>query len=315
MMKKIIDTILVPFKVTARGFYNLSLLLSRGFYFYFYKLFSFLEKIFHLKIFEKIKNLFKKLQNSPSSFLLLVLVFIVYVLFLRYGYASDDDIIYIKDDSDGEVVDTVKDVDLSDNDKMILNLYRKFGSYKKSDINFSNLKKENEDVVSWIIVDGTTVNYPVLKANDNSYYLTHDFNKEYSIGGWIFMDYRNSSAMDNRNTIIYGHNLINNTAFGSLSNLFTEKWFNNSNHKINIYTEDGNYTYEIFSVYYRDAESYYLNTNFSSDTDYIVFLKTLKSRSIYNFDVDFTSDDKIITLSTCTDDNNGRKVVHAKLIK
>ena len=121
--------------------------------------------------------------------------------------------------------------------------------------------------------------------------------------------------MDNKNTIIYGHNLINKTAFGSLSSLFTDKWFNNSNHRIILYTLDGSYTYEIFSVYYKDPESYYLNTNFSSDNDYLVFLKSLESRSIYNFNIKLNSDDRIITLSTCTDDNKGRKVVHAKLIK
>ena len=129
------------------------------------------------------------------------------------------------------------------------------------------------------------------------------------------MDYRNSSIMDNKNTVIYGHNLINKTAFGSLSSLFTDKWFNNSNHKIIIYTLDGNYTFEIFSVYYKEPESYYLNTNFSSDNDYLFFLKSLKSRSIYDFNVELNSEDKIITLSTCTDNNKGRKVVHAKLIR
>jgi sortase B len=235
---------------------------------------------------------------------------------MKYGYVKNsNEIIYIDDTKDGEEVEVIQDSQISDDNKMILNLYKKYGSYNVSNIDINELKKINSDTIGWLVVDGTNINYPVLKTNDNSFYLTHDFNKNYSIGGWIFMDYRNSSIMDNKNTVIYGHNLINKTAFGSLSSLFTDKWFDNSNHKIIVYTLDGNYTFEIFSVYYKEPESYYLNTNFSSDNDYLFFLKSLKSRSIYDFNVELNSEDKIITLSTCTDNNKGRKVVHAKLIR
>lgn len=316
MIKKIIRIIIFPIKVTTVGLYNLCLILSKGFYFYFYLFFSFLSKITNLKEFKKIELFFKKLQYSPSSILLIIIIFIGYILFMKYGYVNNsNEVIYIDDTKDEEEVEVIQDSQISDDNKMILNLYKKYGSYKVSNIDINELKKINSDTIGWLVVDGTNINYPVLKTNDNSFYLTHDFNKNYSIGGWIFMDYRNSSIMDNKNTVIYGHNLINKTAFGSLSSLFTDKWFNNCNHKIIVYTLDGNYTFEIFSVYYKEPESYYLNTNFSSDNDYLFFLKSLKSRSIYDFNVELNSEDKIITLSTCTDNNKGRKVVHAKLIK
>ena len=74
-------------------------------------------------------------------------------------------------------------------------------------------------------------------------------------------------------------------------------------------------TYEVFSIYYIDPEVYYLQTSFFDDNSYMEFLNTLKSRSKYNYGIQLSSNDRIITLSTCTDDNKGRKVVHARLIQ
>ena len=94
----------------------------------------------------------------------------------------------------------------------------------------------------------------------------------YSINGWTFMDFRNDTMLNDKNTIFYGHNLLNKTAFGSIANLFTENWLMNSSHKILVVTESKIYTYEIFSVYYSEPVSYYLQTkvndivqNFTSD--------------------------------------------------
>ena len=311
MIKKIIRIIIFPFEVTAKGFYNLCLLLSRGFYFYFYCFFDLLSKIFKSSIFNKIKSIFKKLQNNPVSFLILVVLFFGYIFFARYGYASNDVKVYVDDDD--SVVENSDDSKANDS-RIITNLYNKYGSYKTSDIDISELKKINKDTVAWIVVDGTNINYPIVLGNDNDYYLSHDFNKDYSIGGWIFMDYRNAPLMEDKNTIIYGHNLFNKTAFGGLSNLFTDGWFNKSNHKIIIYTEKGKYIYNIFSVYNSDPEIYYLNVLFKNNDEYSEFLTTLKSRSIFDFGEELNSNDKILTLSTCNDDNSGRKVIHAKMV-
>lgn len=317
MIKKIISIIIFPFEVTAKGFYNLCLLLSKGFYFYFYCFFNLLSKVFKSNIFNRIKIMFKKLQNNPISFLLLVVLFFGYIFFARYGYTSNDVKVYVDaaaaDDDDDSVVENLPDSKTNDS-RIITNLFNKYGSYKTSDINISKLKEINKDTVGWIVVDGTSINYPIVLGNDNDYYLSHDFNKDYSIGGWIFMDYRNTTLMEDKNTIIYGHNLFNKTAFGGLSNLFTDSWFNESNHKIIIYTEKGKYIYKIFSVYNSDPETYYLNVLFKNNDEYSDFLTTLKSRSVFDFGEELNSNDRILTLSTCSDDNSGRKVIHAKLV-
>ena len=87
-------------------------------------------------------------------------------------------------------------------------------SYLK--INFDYYKNKNNDTVGWIKVNGTNINYAIVKSNDNKYYLNHDFYKRKSDTGWIFLDYRNDLENVSNNTIIYGHNLINRTMFGYL---------------------------------------------------------------------------------------------------
>ena len=194
-----------------------------------------------------------------------------------------------------------------------MNLYRIYGKYQLGDIHFEELKKTNSDTIAWISVENTNVNYPIVQTSDNDYYLTHGFDKAYSTGGWTFMDYRNDSKMGDKNTIFYGHNLLNRTAFGSLNKIFSSK---KANSKILVMTDDGKmYTYQIFSAYIIEPEVYYLQTNFYSDSEYQTFLDTLVSRNILSGDTSVSIEDSIITLSTCTDDNKGRKVIHAKLIE
>lgn len=299
-------------------FYCLCLILSRGFFFIFYVLFLILYKITNINLFFKAKNFVHNISEKPVIFLIILIV-VWTVLFYQLYIYSTPDIVYVVDDN--LVDEVVVDNSLSDNSNGVginndeKNLYRFYSSYSLSDINFNKLKQINNDVVSWIIVDNTNINYPVLKTNNNDYYLSHDINNNFSVGGWVFMDYRNNELMDGYNTIFYGHNLINNTSFGGLSKLFTDSWFKKSNHKIIVLNSEHKYTYEVFSTYYWDAEIYYLTTNFYSNDEYISFLNTIKDRSIHDYDVKLDANDKIITLSTCTDDNNGRKVVHAKLVK
>lgn len=129
------------------------------------------------------------------------------------------------------------------------------------------------------------------------------------------MDYRNNPYMEDKNTVFYGHNLPNKTAFGSLENIFTKDWLDNSNKSIIILNGDKKYYYRVFSAYYTTPEVYYLQRDFNSLDEYKEFLKTIVSRNILDIDTEVTVSDQIITLSTCNDGSSGRKVVHAKLIK
>ena len=181
-------------------------------------------------------------------------------------------------------------------------------------VDFNELLKKNPDTVGWIKVEGTKVNYPVVQASDNNYYLSHAFNKTANQGGWIFADYRVNFKDFGKNTIIYGHNMNNKTMFGSIPNMLYNGYLNNSsNYYIKISTPTSNSVWKVFSIYTVDPQTYYLKTNFKSEP-YSKFLSTLKSRSIYNFGIDVSENDKILTLSTCDNTGTKRVAVHAKMI-
>ena len=185
-------------------------------------------------------------------------------------------------------------------------------------IDFNKLINKNPDTIGWIKVLGTDINYPVVQTNNNDFYLTHSFDKSYNKAGWIFADYINKNLKNNeldKNTIIYGHNRQNNSMFGTLSNVFKEEWLSNKeNYYINVSTLNNNMVWEVFSTYTIEKEEYYIQSNFSSDEEYISFLNTIKNRSTYKYDVNISKEDKILTLSTCTNVGEGRTVLHAKLI-
>lgn len=181
-------------------------------------------------------------------------------------------------------------------------------------VNFNELLAKNPDTVGWIKVEGTKVNYPVVQADDNDYYLNHAFNRSSNAGGWIFADYRVNFKEFGKNTIIYGHNMNNKTMFGSIPNMLNSSYLNNSdNYYIKISTPSSNSVWKIFSIYTIEPEVYYLKTNFKSEP-YENFLNTIKGRSIHNFGTEVTTDDKVLTLSTCDNTGTKRVVVHAKMI-
>ena len=181
-------------------------------------------------------------------------------------------------------------------------------------VDFSKLKKTNKDVIGWIKLNGTNINYPFVQTNNNKYYLTHSFDKTYNSAGWVFLDYRNN-GINNKNTIIYAHGRTDETMFGSLKKVLTKKWFNNKeNYIIKISTETENTLWQIFSIYRIPTTNDYLQTEFNSDDEYQRFIDMLLKRSSYNFNSYVNEKDNIVTLSTCYN-NSDKLVVHAKLIK
>ena len=182
---------------------------------------------------------------------------------------------------------------------------------------YDKLKSINPDTVGWLKVNNTSINYPVVQADNNQYYLNHTFYKKTNGIGWIYMDYRNNIDELSSNTIIYGHNLRKGTLmFTTLHNLLKEKWLNNSNnHIITFNTPNEQMKWQIFSIYISEPTSDYLYTRFSTKKIHQDFLDQRKSMSVYDFGINVTSDDKILTLSTCAEKGTKRLVVHAKLIK
>lgn len=179
-------------------------------------------------------------------------------------------------------------------------------------VDFEKLKEKNSDIVAWLKVNGTNIETTVVKSTNNNYYLTHNFNKEYNAAGWIFADYKNKVDGTDKNLVIYGHNMRDNSMFGSLKWVINEDWYNNEDNKyITLITENETQVYEVFSVYQIEKEDYYIQTNFNTEKEFSTFAQTIKKRSKKDFNVDVNKEDKILTLSTCANNNKYRVVLHA----
>lgn len=143
------------------------------------------------------------------------------------------------------------------------------------------------------------------------FYLEHNFSKEYSISGTLFVDYRNDINKD-KNIIIYGHNMRNGTMFNELKKFKDEEFFYNN--YITIIKDNNEYKYEVFSVYALPENEITLKKDFVDENEYLQYLNNLIEKSYYNKNIELNYDSNIITLITCSYEyNNARTIVHAKL--
>lgn len=182
-------------------------------------------------------------------------------------------------------------------------------------INVDLSSLENNNLVGWIQVPGTNIDYPFVQTKDNEYYLDHSFDKTYNKAGWIFLDYRNKADFSSQNNIIYGHARIDKTMFGSLKNTLNASWFNNiDNRVVKISTEYENSLWQIFSIYHIKTDSYYISTNFDNESIFQEYIDTSLNNSLYDFNVNVYTNDVLLTLSTCYGDNE-KLILQAKLIK
>ena len=177
------------------------------------------------------------------------------------------------------------------------------------------LEEVNPDMVGWLTVKGTKIDYPVVRGSDNDKYLTTNFYKEADYNGWVFMDYRNNPLDLDDNTIIYAHNRFSSgIMFGTLPNIRKKSWLEKEeNYYITFNTMEKVQKWRIFSYYTIDVTSDYLTTNFESEKDHKAFINKITKRSRKNFKVTVTPEDKILTLSTCYNTED-RFVVHAVLV-
>jgi len=179
---------------------------------------------------------------------------------------------------------------------------------------FGYLMDVNSDVVGWIQIPGTRIDYPVVQGSDNEFYLTHTASgEEYSYGA-IFLDAIIESGLSDRNPIIYGHNSKSGAMFSRL-NRYRKQSFWEAHRYVYITTPDGRDVYEIFSAYETepDSDSYYFG--FGADDVFQEYLDRIRSKSLYDTGVSVTKDDFIVTLSTCANNVEQRFVVHAKRVE
>lgn len=185
-----------------------------------------------------------------------------------------------------------------------------------------DLKKTNSDIYGWIRCKGGMlgIDYPIVKAKDNSYYLYRNFRKEDSPSGSIFADFRNSfTHSDNYNTVFYGHCMTDGSMFRSVKDWFDSPTRNTTANQITIeiITPDAVYVYEIFATY-RSEGADFITVSFANPGKYVEFLKSLQKKSVLKRNIPFDANSRIITLSTCTNVSykpDERYVVHGILTK
>lgn len=254
-------------------------------------------------------------------FLLFFLSIFIFSAYKLYSWHNDNkEIETIADDVlKNTKVKEKKDNDNTENVNPPEDVFNDYWDYIKMnllEVDFNELLKKNPDTVGWIQVKGTNINYPIVQTTDNSYYLTHAFDKSSNEAGWVFMDYRNDPVSFNQNTIIYAHSRLTGSMFGSLKNILESSWYSNKeNHIIRLSTPTENTMWQVFSIYTIPKESYYITPSFNSAEAYGEFLNTMKSRSEVEFSAEVNTNDKVLTLSTCKDNFGNRVVMHAKLIK
>ena len=181
------------------------------------------------------------------------------------------------------------------------------------DIDFPALQETNEEVIGWILIPDTQINYPLLQTTDNEYYLTHTWKKQYNAGGSVFMEQFCAGDMSDFNTIIYGHRMIDLSMFGSLK-YYKDDSYRQEHPAVYIATPERIFRYEVFAAHEPGITELTYRLGITDDKMKQAFLDFTLSRTVIDTGIVPTTEDRILTLSTCTGHGHDtRWVVQARL--
>lgn len=165
-------------------------------------------------------------------------------------------------------------------------------------VDFDILRAQNPDIIGWIYSPDTPINYPIAQSEDNDYYLRRLTDGTRNTAGTIFVDFRNSADFSDRNTLVYGHNMKNDTMFGTLSEYDSQSYYE-SHRTLWLLTPEQSWKLEPIAgfVTRADSDSY---TLFESREELVGYLEEALTRSGFESEVDPEQTERIVTLSTCT---------------
>ncbi len=201
------------------------------------------------------------------------------------------------------------------NEKIAENVVLESSSQQAAPINvdFEKLKHENNDIIAWLYCEGTPINYPVVQAEDNSYYLRRGTDRQYSLAGTLFVDYINKDDFADNNTIIYGHNMKNDTMFGTLTE-YTNQEYYDEHPQMYLLTPEKEFIVRLIagvtinstaSIYKLPLEDEYKET----------FISELREKSTFESEYTFSPDDRFVMLSTCSYAYNDARYVLVGLLE
>lgn len=186
-------------------------------------------------------------------------------------------------------------------------------------VDFEALRENGPDIIGWLSLPDTVLNYPVTQTDNNEYYLNHLYDGTYNKVGCLFADYENQAGFSDRNTIVYGHNMRDGSMF-ALLNRYDEQSYFDTHRQMYLVTPKGGYVMEILAAFAAKPEESGSETSpwqlsWKDDGAYTTWLTAMKERSAVESDVTVTCSDKVLTLSTCTPGGTGRFLVMGKLVK
>ena len=253
-----------------------------------------------------------KVKEIGIPLYIVILIFIVLISILTFyirntHYKKPDDNILDNNEIDEIKVDETKITD----------------AVTKKMLQLQELKKENNDIVAWLEIPDTKINYPVLQTIDNEYYLTHTYKKENSKDGSIFLDKDYDWNIPSSNLLIYGHNNKNGNMFQELLKYEDESYYK-EHPTIQFTTVDEDSTYEIIAVfksrvYYKNEQNvfrYYFFINAENEEEYNYYVEESKKASLYDTGKTAEYGDQLLTLSTCEySQEDGRFVIVARKLE
>ena len=181
-------------------------------------------------------------------------------------------------------------------------------------VDFDPLKEMFPDIVAWISSPGTVIDYPVMQANDNCFYLSRLPDGTHNKMGSIFLDYRNSADFSDSNILIYGHDMNSGDMFGTLRN-YANQSFYEEHYRMFIYTPERDYELILFAGYILDSSVETPPMGFRSEEAFDDYIADIKQRSIFISDVTASYGDRLVFLCTCTGrTRDERLIIVGKLV-
>lgn len=166
-------------------------------------------------------------------------------------------------------------------------------------MDFTKLQDINQDIGAWLLSEDTPIDYPVLQADDNRCYLNYLYTGEINGAGSLFLDYRNTGLFTDRNSVIYGHHMKNESMFHTLEGYKKQDYYDS--HPIMIlYTPDGDYLVELISGTIEDGMKEFVKFDFENEEDFTEYVNALRSRSTFQSTVELQPDDRPLSLCTCS---------------
>lgn len=231
----------------------------------------------------------EKPKNKTRRFFVLLLIIVIIIVLLqqfRENKAKNNELI--------------KDI-ANDNSKV------ESGVKTERMTKLEELQKENSEIIAWLQIENSNINYPVLQTDNNDFYMTHNYKKEYSKDGSLFLDKDYNWNLPSTNLLIYGHNNIgSNEMFSELVNYKEESYYN-THKNIRLTTNKEDAEYEIIAVflsrvYYKsekDVFRYYYFINAKNEEEFNQYVNNSKKSSLYNIEATAKYGDQLLTLSTC----------------